>query len=58
MHTVAQTGEWFAARGRHKIYAGDRPMELPEPKANLAGQVKHPRPRSAGTSPSTAEICA
>jgi hypothetical protein len=29
MHMVATTKEWFQQRGRHKIYAGDRPMELP-----------------------------
>jgi uncharacterized radical SAM superfamily Fe-S cluster-containing enzyme len=29
MHMVASTKEWFQARGRHRIYAGNRPMELP-----------------------------
>ncbi len=29
MHMVAQTKEWFKERGRHKIYAGNRPMEVP-----------------------------
>jgi tetraether lipid synthase len=29
MHMVAKTKDWFEARGRHKIYAGDRPMEVP-----------------------------
>jgi uncharacterized radical SAM superfamily Fe-S cluster-containing enzyme len=29
MHTVAKTKDWFATRGRHQIYAGDRAMELP-----------------------------
>ena len=29
MHAVATTKEWFATRGRHRIYAGDRPMPLP-----------------------------
>ncbi len=29
MHTVAKTKDWFAARGRHQIYAGDKAMELP-----------------------------
>jgi uncharacterized radical SAM superfamily Fe-S cluster-containing enzyme len=29
MHTVAKTKEWFAARGRHQIYAGDRAVEMP-----------------------------
>jgi uncharacterized radical SAM superfamily Fe-S cluster-containing enzyme len=30
MHTVAKTKEWFKARGRHQVYAGDKPMPLPE----------------------------
>jgi 7,8-dihydro-6-hydroxymethylpterin dimethyltransferase len=29
MHTVAKTKEWFETRGRHQIYAGNRPMEFP-----------------------------
>jgi uncharacterized radical SAM superfamily Fe-S cluster-containing enzyme len=29
MHMVARTKDWFEARGRHKIYAGDRPMNVP-----------------------------
>ena len=29
MHSVARTREWFNARGKHKVYAGDRPMPLP-----------------------------
>jgi uncharacterized radical SAM superfamily Fe-S cluster-containing enzyme len=28
MHTVAKTKDWFSARGRHKVYAGDRPMGM------------------------------
>jgi hypothetical protein len=28
MHTVAKTKEWFEKRGRHQVYAGDRPMPL------------------------------
>jgi uncharacterized radical SAM superfamily Fe-S cluster-containing enzyme len=28
MHTVAKTKEWFATRGRHEIYAGNKPMNL------------------------------
>jgi uncharacterized radical SAM superfamily Fe-S cluster-containing enzyme len=28
MHTVAKTKEWFEARGRHQIYAGNRPVAL------------------------------
>jgi len=28
MHTVAKTKEWFESRGRHQIYAGNRPVQL------------------------------
>jgi len=30
MHMVATTRDWFRERGRHPIYAGDRPMKLPD----------------------------
>jgi uncharacterized radical SAM superfamily Fe-S cluster-containing enzyme len=30
MHMVATTKDWFADRGRHQIYAGNRPMPLPK----------------------------
>jgi uncharacterized radical SAM superfamily Fe-S cluster-containing enzyme len=29
MHQVASTSEWFKTRGRHAIYAGDRPIAMP-----------------------------
>ncbi len=29
MHMVASTKDWFKTRSRHKIYAGNRPMDLP-----------------------------
>jgi uncharacterized radical SAM superfamily Fe-S cluster-containing enzyme len=29
MHMVASTSEWFKQKGRHQIYAGDRPIPLP-----------------------------
>jgi hypothetical protein len=29
MHMVASTKDWFASRGRHPIYAGNRPITLP-----------------------------
>jgi hypothetical protein len=29
MHMVASTKDWFQDRGRHKIYAGNRAMDLP-----------------------------
>ncbi|MGH9591814.1 MAG: radical SAM protein, partial [Bryobacteraceae bacterium] len=28
MHTVATTKEWFESRGRHRIYAGNKPVPL------------------------------
>jgi uncharacterized radical SAM superfamily Fe-S cluster-containing enzyme len=28
MHQVASTREWFQSRGRHQIYAGNRPMNM------------------------------
>jgi uncharacterized radical SAM superfamily Fe-S cluster-containing enzyme len=28
MHMVAKTSDWFKDKGRHKIYAGNRPMDL------------------------------
>ena len=28
MHMVAETKDWFKDKGRHEIYAGDRPMNL------------------------------
>ncbi len=34
MHTVAKTKDWFEARGRHQIYAGNRPMHI-EPRRSL-----------------------
>jgi len=30
MHMVATTSEWFKEKGRHTIYAGDRPIPLPD----------------------------
>ena len=30
MHMVATTSEWFQQKGRHTIYAGDRPIPLPD----------------------------
>jgi tetraether lipid synthase len=49
MHMVASTKDWFQRRGRHKIYAGDRPMDLPSrslpvvsaPAAAGAGEAAH-----------------
>jgi uncharacterized radical SAM superfamily Fe-S cluster-containing enzyme len=30
MHTVAKTRDWFATRGRHQVYAGNRAMPVPD----------------------------
>src|SRR5262245_66023903 len=30
MHMVATTKDWFAEKGRHPIYAGNRPIPLPK----------------------------
>ncbi|MBI2402599.1 MAG: radical SAM protein [Gemmatimonadetes bacterium] len=35
MHTVATTRDWFKTRGRHKVYAGDRPMDLANGRRTL-----------------------
>ncbi|MBV9948212.1 MAG: radical SAM protein [Myxococcales bacterium] len=35
MHTVATTRDWFAERGRHRIYAGDRPMDVSPGRRSL-----------------------
>ena len=32
MHMTATTAEWYKQHGRHPVYAGDRPMPLPERK--------------------------
>jgi len=44
MHMVATTKDWFQERGRHKIYAGNRPMDLPSRSlpviAGHAGEAK------------------
>jgi hypothetical protein len=30
MRMVATTKDWFQERGRHQIYAGNRPVPLPD----------------------------
>jgi hypothetical protein len=30
MRQVASTKDWYAQKGRHQIYAGDRPVALPK----------------------------
>ncbi|HET7600395.1 MAG TPA: radical SAM protein [Gemmatimonadales bacterium] len=37
MHMVASTKDWFQQRGRHKIYAGNRPMDLPSRSLPVMG---------------------
>ena len=32
---IATTAEWFKEKGRHEIYAGNRPMTLPDAKTTL-----------------------
>ncbi len=45
MHMVARTKDWFETRGRHKIYAGDRPMEVPGVrKLRVLGDTPQPIP--------------
>jgi uncharacterized radical SAM superfamily Fe-S cluster-containing enzyme len=54
MHMVANTKEWFEQRGRHKIYAGDRPMMLPTAGATggkmlpMLHDVPRPTPVAVG----------
>jgi uncharacterized radical SAM superfamily Fe-S cluster-containing enzyme len=54
MHMVATTGEWFKEKGRHKIYAGDRPIPLPDalkrrlPVVSVEGGNGSGRPAAAG----------
>ncbi len=49
MHSVARTNEWFNTRGRHKIYAGDRPMEIPgKSKLPVLGSGRPPQIREIG----------
>lgn len=35
LHMVASTKDWFKERGRHQIYAGNRPMDLPGKRRSL-----------------------
>lgn len=46
MHTVATTRDWFKERGRHPIYAGNRPVPLPASRslpvlsaAEISGEI-------------------
>jgi hypothetical protein len=57
MHMVATTKDWFAQKGRHPIYAGNRPIPLPKTlKRQLPVVVDngngngngHGKPESAG----------
>ena len=53
MHMTATTMEWFKKRGRHKIYAGNRPMDLPP--------VRHTvrlRPKNGNGSAESQPACA
>jgi 7,8-dihydro-6-hydroxymethylpterin dimethyltransferase len=44
MHTVATTKDWFAERGRHPIYAGNRTMPLPVRRSLPVVGAPPPRP--------------
>ena len=54
MHMVATTRDWFKEKGRHPIYAGDRPIPLPGalkrrlPIVEVTDASGHSRPSSAG----------
>jgi len=49
MHQVAETRDWFQEKGRHQIYAGDRPMALgPDEMDEIRLPVVQPVPH-AGT---------
>lgn len=48
MHMVATTRDWFRERGRHKIYAGDRPMDLLPGKGRGLPVLDARRPVGAG----------
>ena len=51
MRQVASTQDWFAQKGRHQIYAGNRPVPLPKalkrqlPVVAVEGQRQRERPR-------------
>ncbi len=48
MHMVATTRDWFKDKGRHQIYAGNRPMEL-RPGTRTLPVVEHAGVPHAGT---------
>jgi hypothetical protein len=49
MHMVAKTQDWFKDKGRHTIYAGDRPMDLKPGSRSLPIVEKQTGPPHAGT---------
>ena len=50
MHTVAKTKDWFETRGRHQIYAGDRPVQI-DGRRKLPVVGDSPRVPVGGISP-------
>ncbi len=42
MYMVAETRDWFRDKGRHTIYAGDRPMILGPEEVEESGEVRLP----------------
>ncbi|MFQ5890301.1 MAG: radical SAM protein [Gemmatimonadota bacterium] len=49
MHMVAKTRDWFKDKGRHQIYAGDRPMDLRPGSRSLPIVEKRKTPPHPGT---------
>ena len=49
MHMVAKTQDWFKENGRHKIYAGNRPMDVKPGSRALPIVEKQTGPPHAGT---------
>jgi hypothetical protein len=47
MHTVAKTKDWFKERGRHQVYAGNKPMPLPEKRKLPVLGAQEPMPAGA-----------
>ncbi len=48
MHMTATTSEWFKTKGRHKIYAAGRNVELPDKPHSLKVIQNDPAPTTCG----------
>ena len=55
MHTVAKTKDWFTTRGRHQIYAGDRPMQIDGRRKLPVAGSRAEGPARARTSPAATD---